>query len=58
MEPDHSAGIARFAEKYPEAKIVGNAKTFGMIANFFDIDIESRKVVVKEGDVLDLGAAR
>lgn len=55
MEPDHSAGIARFAEKYPEAKIVGNAKTFGMIANFFDIDIESRKVVVKEGDVLDLG---
>ncbi len=55
MEPDHSAGIKAAAEKYPDMKIVGNVKTFTMIGQFFDIDIESRKVVVKENDTLDLG---
>ena len=56
MEPDHSANIRRFAEVYPEAKIVGNAKTFSMIANFFEnMDIEDRKVVVTDGEGLSLG---
>lgn len=56
MEPDHAANIGAVAEKYPNIKIVGNAKTFTMIGQFFDIDIEDRKVVVKEGDTLELGA--
>lgn len=55
MEPDHSAGIKAFAEKYPEAQLVGNAKTLVMIGEFFDTDFSSRQVTVKEGDVLDLG---
>lgn len=55
MEPDHSGGIRRFVEKYPEAKLVGNAKTFQMMGQFFDFDVDSRKHVVKEGDTLSLG---
>ena len=56
MEPDHSANIKAFAEAYPQAKIVGNAKTFTMIANFFaDLDLEERKVVVTDGESLSLG---
>lgn len=56
MEPDHAAGIARTAEKFPEMKLVGNAKTFAMVPNFFTIDnLEQRQVVVKEGDALSLG---
>ena len=56
MEPDHSANIAAFTDAYPEARIVGNAKTFQMIANFFPgMDIESRKVVVTDGQSLSLG---
>lgn len=49
MEPDHAANIKRFAERFPEAKIVGNAKTFAMIGQFFDLDLTDRKVEVKEG---------
>lgn len=56
MEPDHSGNIGKLIEKYPNVKIVGNAKTFTMYDRFFDIDITDRKVVVKEGDTLDLGA--
>ncbi len=55
VEPDHAAGLAKLAELYPEMKIVGNAKTFNMIANFFTIDLSERQVVVKEGDLLELG---
>ena len=56
MEPDHSANIFNFAQTYPEAKIVGNAKTFNMMANFFEnMDIEDRKVVVTDGESLSLG---
>lgn len=55
MEPDHAANIQRVAEKYPEMKLVGNAKTFPMIAQFFDLNIEGREVIVKEGDILSLG---
>ena len=40
MEPDHAANVERFARQHPEAVLVGNAKTFGMIAQFFDLDLE------------------
>lgn len=56
MEPDHAANIQRIAEKYPEMKIVGNAKTFPMIAQFFTLNVEGREMIVKEGDTLSLGA--
>ena len=56
MEPDHAASLQVLAEEYPEAKVVGNAKTFNMIPQFFTFDLEGRKVVVKEGDTLSLGS--
>ena len=55
MEPDHASNIQRLAEKYPNVKVVGNAKTFAMIPQFFDIDLTDRMVAVKEGDSLELG---
>ena len=56
MEPDHSANIYNFMKIYPDTTIVGNAKTFTMIANFFrDMDLEGRKLEVKNGDCLTLG---
>lgn len=55
MEPDHAANIANFAEKYPEAKIVGNAKTFTMMKQFFGTDFADRQVIVKEGETLSTG---
>ena len=56
MEPDHASNIQRLVEKYPNMKVVGNAKTFAMIPQFFDVDLSERSVVVKEGDTLCLGA--
>ena len=56
MEPDHAANIKRFAERFPEAKIVGNAKIFSMLPQFFTMDLSDRSVVVKEGDTLSLGS--
>ena len=56
MEPDHSAGIEKFLAKYPNATVVGNSKTFTMIANFFpNLKIEN-KLEVKNGDVLNIGS--
>ena len=55
MEPDHSGSLAYALEKYPEAVVVGNAKTFVYFIQFFDIDISNRKLEVKEGDTLSLG---
>lgn len=55
MEPDHSANIKGFAEKYKDAKIIGNPKTFAMIGQFFDIDLTDRFVTVNDGDKIDLG---
>ncbi|MDE6604455.1 MAG: FprA family A-type flavoprotein [Clostridia bacterium] len=55
MEPDHCANIGAIVAKYPQVKIVGNIKTFVMMSQFFDFDIDSRKVVVKEGDTLNTG---
>lgn len=56
MEPDHAANIQVLAEKYPNMQVVGNAKTFPMLQQFFDIDLTGRTVVVKEGDTLNLGS--
>lgn len=55
LEPDHAYNIGLLAEKYPAMKIIGNAMTFTMLPNFFDIDLTDRKVVVKEGDTLNIG---
>ena len=55
MEPDHAGNIQKLMEMYPKMKIVGNAKTFTMIPQFFDVDLTDRTVVVKEGDTLSLG---
>ena len=55
MEPDHSYNIGRLLEKFPEMKIVGNTLTFNMLSRFFDVDIENRKILVKEGDTLNTG---
>ncbi len=55
MEPDHSASITAFTEKYPDAVIVATDKAFTMMNKFFDTDFCDRRLVVKEGDTLDLG---
>jgi len=55
MEPDHSGNIMNFCNKYPNAKLVSSAKAFAMMKNFFHTEYEDRRVVVKEGDVLELG---
>ena len=55
MEPDHSANIDSFAEKYPDAQIVASAQAFNMMKNFFGTDFSDRRIVVKEGDTLELG---
>ena len=55
MEPDHSAGIAAFAERYPEAQIVASAMAFKMMASYFGMDFADRRVIVKEGSTLELG---
>lgn len=54
MEPDHSAGVAAFAAKYPEVTVVGNAKIFDMFRNFYGAELPV-KLLVKEGDKLSLG---
>ena len=56
MEPDHTGSIKILAEMFPEMKIVGNAKTFAFYDQFYSYDISDRKIVVKEGDTLDLGS--
>ena len=57
MEPDHAGSIKVFLEKYPDVTVVGNAKTFPMMAQFMDATLfENRKLIVKEGDTLELGS--
>lgn len=56
MEPDHAANVANFMKAYPETTIVANAKTFVMIKNFFELDLEGRKLVVENGSSLSLGS--
>lgn len=55
MEPDHSANIKNFLEVYPDATIVGNAKTFAMIDQFFELDPSVKKMVVADKGTLELG---
>ncbi len=55
MEPDHSANILNFANSYKNAKIVSSAKAFNMMSQFFKSDFEDRKIVITEGDTLNLG---
>ena len=54
MEPDHSANIDNFVKTYPDVTVVGNAKTFAMMEQFFGCAYENR-LVVKDGDTLELG---
>lgn len=55
MEPDHSANIVNFMKAYPEAAVVSSDKAFKMMANFFGTAFEDRRIVVGEGDTLELG---
>ncbi len=57
MEPDHSANIVKFMEKYPSAAIVGNAKTFNMMKLYFEnINLDGKTLEIKDGDSLSLGS--
>ena len=55
LEPDHAGSIARLVELFPEVTLVGNAKTFAMLPQFFELAPEVKKLEVKEGDSLSLG---
>ena len=55
MEPDHAANVANFLKVYPDTTVVANAKTFNMIRNFFDLDLEGQKLEVENGGTLSLG---
>ena len=55
MEPDHAGSIAVAVEEFPDMKLVGNAKTFAFMEQFFGFDINAKKVVVADGDMLSLG---
>ena len=56
LEPDHSAFLGDVLAKYPKLQVVSNAKLFGMLPSFFDVDLTDRTVVVGEGDTLPLGS--
>lgn len=56
LEPDHAANIQRVCERYPQLKVVSNAKALSMLPQFFDMDFTKRSIEVKEGDTLDLGS--
>ena len=56
MEPDHASNIGVLCEKFPDMKLIGNVKTFNMLKQCFTIDrLEERKVVVKEGETVEIG---
>lgn len=55
MEPDHSASIMRFMEVYPQTTVVSNQKAFAMMKNFFGTDFSDCRIVVGDGDSLELG---
>ena len=56
MEPDHGGSIMELMERFPKMTLVGNDKTFAMLKQFYDIDIEGKTLIVKEGDTLSTGA--
>lgn len=55
MEPDHGGSIMQLIERFPDMKLVGNAKTFQMFQQFFDVDPGDQAITVKEGDTLSVG---
>ena len=55
MEPDHSSNIKNFLDKYPNCKVVSSFAAFNMMKNYFETAFADRQVVIKEGDVLELG---
>lgn len=56
LEPDHAANIQTLCQMYPHMKLIGNAQTFNMLPNYFDIEgLQDRKIVVKEGELLSIG---
>ena len=56
LEPDHAGNLKTLLDLYPDIKVIGNPKTFTMIAQFFDVDLsDDRKVVIGEGDTVNLG---
>lgn len=55
MEPDHCSLIADLVLRYPDMQIIGNAKTFPMIDQFYDMDLEDKKIIIKEGDTFSCG---
>ena len=55
MEPDHSANIAQFLKAYPQTTLVGNAKTFTMMDQFYKVDSAVERLTVKDGETLNLG---
>ena len=56
LEPDHAGSIGRLLELYPDVTLVGNANTFAMLTQYFDIDPDVKKLTVAEGDTLSLGS--
>ena len=58
MEPDHAYNIDTLIKKYPNMKLIGNSITFNILSNFFDVDIADKKIIVKEGDTINLGKHR
>ncbi len=56
MEPDHAGSLKAFLDTYPDTEVVGNAKTFPMMKQFFGEDFEVKNVIVKENDTLNLGS--
>ncbi|MEE1047201.1 MAG: flavin reductase, partial [Clostridia bacterium] len=56
MEPDHSANILNFIKAYPNATVVSSEKAFKMMQNFFGFDFSENRIVVGDGDTLNLGA--
>ena len=55
MEPDHSANIVNFLKVYPDTVVVASSKAFTMMKNFFGKDFTENGMIIKEGDVLNLG---
>lgn len=55
VEPDHSGSIKTITEEFPDITLVGNAKTFEMLDNFFEINADVKRLVVREGDTLNIG---
>ena len=55
MEPDHAANVANFLKVYPDTTVVATGKAFGMIRNFYELDLEGKKIEAENGSTLSLG---